>query len=835
MHSKLKWLRKPLSAVLAVTMILGGMLSAQAAPADQAASEEPAASTAAADEMLDDWLDVFLRDHLNEEGEVVGKSTYRWSDRWYETSANESMGEPRETDFWLSAIVFETMNDALEYGTDEAYKEKIEGVMNDLYTSFVESNWHPTWDVDSWVDNSYNDDLCWWSMALLRAYNLTGEEKYFSLAKTLFDELYANGWDETPGFGGEPYGGIKWRRDAGGVVTPIENASKNMCANGNSCLVAARFAQHYEAVGDTENAEYYREVATKIYNWLYAHLYKGDGEVIDNIGYTGNENGAQFTYNYGVAAGAAFEMYNLTGEQQYLDTAVEIMDKAFTKFTSDGLTIVDEGTGDSAGFKTIMLRVAAQMYNSGLEECSQYGEYLVANAYQAWNHRRESDGLVGSNLRFTPKDDNRLCSPCAALGPSLLYWVQFDPNGDYDFNFQGNSIPGRYEAELAYLDNVNTSSSQDGVQPQSGTGYTWYWDADSTHVADGWAEFEVEVPEAGEYNMDVSWYTRGDNSRQLSVNGSENTRIEFTRTNANAWETKTIPVQLNEGKNTIRFTYYNRNTHSGDSDRDSWFFVDYIDIWKEMSAEDAAAELDAYYSALLEKNLYSTDGKTELQGALDAAREAMNGLQGKELYVALCEGKTALDQVATAEIDEIFEDIALDDWFCDEVTFVYQKGIMTGLNEKSFAPYDYLYRAQMALVLYRMSGEEAGEYEPVFPDVEDNMFYTDAVLWAQKAGIVTGYTDVNLFRPGSVISRQEMALMLYRYANYKGYDTGAKADLTQYEDAGAVSGFALDAMEWAVGSGIISGKYEQTQLDPLGSTSRAECAIMISRFFEIYE
>ena len=67
----------------------------------------------------------------------------------------------------------------------------------------------------------------------------------------------------------------------------------------------------------------------------------------------------------GVAAGAAFEMYNLTGEQQYLDTAVEIMDKAFTKFTSDGLTIVDEGTGDSAGFKTIMLRVAAQMYNSG--------------------------------------------------------------------------------------------------------------------------------------------------------------------------------------------------------------------------------------------------------------------------------------------------------------------------------------------------------------------------------------------------------------------------------------------------------------------------------------
>ena len=213
----------------------------------------------------------------------------------------------------------------------------------------------------------------------------------------------------------------------------------------------------------------------------------------------------------------------------------------------------------------------------------------------------------------------------------------------------------------------------------------------------------------------------------------------------------------------------------------------------------------------------------------------MNGLQGKELYVALCEGKTALDQVATAEIDEIFEDIALDDWFCDEVTFVYQKGIMTGLNEKTFAPYDYLYRAQMALVLYRMSGEEAGEYEPVFPDVEDNMFYTDAVLWAQKAGIVTGYTDVNLFRPGSVISRQEMALMLYRYANYKGYDTGAKADLTQYEDAGAVSGFALDAMEWAVGSGIISGKYEQTQLDPLGSMSRAECAIMISRFFEIYE
>ena len=94
MHSKLKWLRNPLSAVRAVTMILGGICPHMAAPADQAASEEPAASTAAADEMLDDWLDVFLRDHLNEEGEVVGKSTYRWSDGGTRRARMKAWGNP---------------------------------------------------------------------------------------------------------------------------------------------------------------------------------------------------------------------------------------------------------------------------------------------------------------------------------------------------------------------------------------------------------------------------------------------------------------------------------------------------------------------------------------------------------------------------------------------------------------------------------------------------------------------------------------------------------------------------------------------------------------------
>lgn len=181
----------------------------------------------------------------------------------------------------------------------------------------------------------------------------------------------------------------------------------------------------------------------------------------------------------------------------------------------------------------------------------------------------------------------------------------------------------------------------------------------------------------------------------------------------------------------------------------------------------------------------------------------------------------------------IYQDIAPDNWYYDTVRYAFNNGIMTGLNATTFGPNDSLVRAQFALILYRLNGEPEIAYIPKFHDVTPGVWYTDAILWAESEKVVTGYTNGN-FGPADKINREQMAVMMYRYAMKKGYDTSVQAALGQYQDASYVSDFAVDAMEWAVGSGIISGKYNQTQLDPQGSATRAECATIMMRFIETF-
>ena len=181
-----------------------------------------------------------------------------------------------------------------------------------------------------------------------------------------------------------------------------------------------------------------------------------------------------------------------------------------------------------------------------------------------------------------------------------------------------------------------------------------------------------------------------------------------------------------------------------------------------------------------------------------------------------------------------FTDVGQGAWYYDSVQYVYANGLMTGLNDTTFGPGQTLARAQFAVILYRMNGEPPVEYTSKFEDVEEGLWYTDAILWASEQGVVTGYSNGN-FGPGDLINREQMALMMYRYALIKGYDTGTRADISGYSDASWVSEFAVEAMQWAVGNGIITGKYNETMLEPQGSASRAECATIIMRFVETYE
>lgn len=181
-----------------------------------------------------------------------------------------------------------------------------------------------------------------------------------------------------------------------------------------------------------------------------------------------------------------------------------------------------------------------------------------------------------------------------------------------------------------------------------------------------------------------------------------------------------------------------------------------------------------------------------------------------------------------------YNDVAAGAWFHDYVAIVSAEKIMTGLDKTTFGPVQNLARAQFALILYRMNGEPEVTYKNVFKDVPDGTWYTDAVIWASDTGIVNGYSDTKLFGTSDNINREQMAVMMYRYAKYQKYDTSMKADFSKFKDAASVNGFAKEAMQWAVGTGIISGKDNGTIIDPQGNASRSECATIITRFIDKY-
>lgn len=172
-------------------------------------------------------------------------------------------------------------------------------------------------------------------------------------------------------------------------------------------------------------------------------------------------------------------------------------------------------------------------------------------------------------------------------------------------------------------------------------------------------------------------------------------------------------------------------------------------------------------------------------------------------------------------------------WYTEGVIDCYVNEYMTGLNSDTFGISSPISRAQFATILYRMNGSPKVEYTSRFTDVKAGSWYTEPVLWAASAGVVNGYNSGN-FGPANDILREQMAVMMFNYAKYKGYDTSMRANLNTYPDAQNISSYAKEAMQWAVGCGVITGKQDGKILDPVGSASRAECATIIMRFTQLY-
>lgn len=175
-----------------------------------------------------------------------------------------------------------------------------------------------------------------------------------------------------------------------------------------------------------------------------------------------------------------------------------------------------------------------------------------------------------------------------------------------------------------------------------------------------------------------------------------------------------------------------------------------------------------------------------------------------------------------------FGDVKSGDWFYNDVKYVYEKGMMAGTAADVFAPNATTTRAMIVTILYRLEGSPAVTGTSAFVDVPAGQWYTDAVNWAAANQIVKG-TSATTFAPNDSITREQMAAILYRYAQYKGYDVTKKADLSGYSDNGQVSAYAKDALAWANAAKLING-VTNTTLAPQGNATRAQVSAILHRF-----
>ena len=178
-----------------------------------------------------------------------------------------------------------------------------------------------------------------------------------------------------------------------------------------------------------------------------------------------------------------------------------------------------------------------------------------------------------------------------------------------------------------------------------------------------------------------------------------------------------------------------------------------------------------------------------------------------------------------AETDTGFSDVDAGDWYAEAAVYCRDNGLMNGTTATTFSPNATMTRAQLCAVLYRMAGSPEMTGRDAFTDTPDGAWYEDAILWAVRNHIMSGYT-ASTFGPHDPITREQLVAILWRYAGSPAAEAGF---LSRFADAASVSGYAADAMRWAVSTGLIGGMGDGT-LAPRGNATRAQVATILMRF-----
>ena len=189
------------------------------------------------------------------------------------------------------------------------------------------------------------------------------------------------------------------------------------------------------------------------------------------------------------------------------------------------------------------------------------------------------------------------------------------------------------------------------------------------------------------------------------------------------------------------------------------------------------------------------------------------------------------DEPSGTQDENVFSDVSSSAWYAEAVNYVYENGLMTGISSTQFAPNNTLTRAMVVQTLYAMANKPAVSGSENFTDVSSGDWFADAVTWASANGIVSGY-NATQFAPNDPLTREQLALILYGYAQMRGYNTTQSGtSIQEFTDYGSISAWALEAMDWAVNAGLLSGKGNGV-LDPTGTATRAEVAQILMNFSE---
>ena len=261
------------------------------------------------------------------------------------------------------------------------------------------------------------------------------------------------------------------------------------------------------------------------------------------------------------------------------------------------------------------------------------------------------------------------------------------------------------------------------------------------------------------------------------------------------------------------------------TDPEAITFVNYVNTRDFGTTVEGSEE---YEDGELDK--WVTGGDVAPEGLLFL--DAASSPNGEPMLLAACEvsGTVAVYQLGSEDLTVLpFTDVDSDDWFLAAVQYVYENDRMAGTSSTTFQPEVNLTRAMAAQVLYNLEGQPAVTGATTFTDAAAaGEWAVKAITWAEQTGVVAGIGD-GLFDPTANVTREEFAQMMYNYASYKEYDLTLEGDLSQFEDASAISGWAETAMSWANGSGLINGHDDGT-IDPQGTTTRAQAASILMNF-----